>query len=170
MTSEAQLWSTVKRHLSPHGQFVRIESPLTERGIPDVAYCVRGVTGWLELKELDTWPKRTTTPLRVGHLTLEQMLFLEEWERNLGSAYGLLQVERDYLLLSVAQVRRVHERLATRAELITEALAFGTGKFPALEVIAALTGAPGRTTGAVAARERALARPRVERAKGDWTP
>jgi hypothetical protein len=140
LTSERALWHTVSRCLSPHGKFQRIESLDTGAGIPDVVYCVRGHAGWLELKEAGAWPSRPTTTLNVKHLTLEQVLFAETWERSRGASRLLLQVERDYLLLGPDQMRGLFERKLTRDMLAAGALAYGSGKFPTEAVVAVLTG------------------------------
>lgn len=141
MTSESGFWSVVRQRLSPYGRLQRIESHLTAQGIPDVVYSLLGHSGWLELKHLAAWPKRPTTPLHVPHLKLEQVLFLEDWERHpsRGRAHGLFQVADDYLLLAPAWVRRVHERSATRTDLLAHAAAHGAGSFPTVAVVRALT-------------------------------
>lgn len=134
MTTESDFWGVVRRHLSPYGRLQRIESHLTATGIPDVAYCLMGNAGWLELKHLNAWPKRSSTTLNVPHLKLEQVLFLEDWTRHpaRGHAYGLFQVAQDYLLLTPTTVRRVFERRATEDELLREALVHGAGTFPTI--------------------------------------
>lgn len=139
MTSERNLWTTTRRHLSPHGRLVRVESPLTEAGIPDVSYCLRGHAGWLELKEVAEWPKRATTPLRIPNLELEQVIFMETWEWADGSAHLLLQIEREYLLLSSDVTRGVLERKLTRSDVTTRASAWGRNVFPTAAVVKALT-------------------------------
>ena len=125
MTSERGLWGSLRKHLSPFGKLERIENA-AGIGTPDVAYCLRhptadGVTparsGWLELKELDAWPKRPLTPIRIPKLKLEQVLWLESWDRAGGAAHALLQVERAYFLLPPRTVRAIWDRQVTRAEI-----------------------------------------------------
>ena len=141
MSSESALWQTTKRGLSPFGRLVRIESPLTEPGIPDVIYCLLGHSGWIELKQIDSWPKRDTTALKIPHLRLEQVLFLENWCRRhaSGKAWGLFQIARDYLLLSPTSVRCIYERAVTRPEIIKNATVFESEKFPTQSIVKALT-------------------------------
>ena len=138
MTSERSLWSTARRHLSAYGQLQRIESPLVI-GIPDVCYCLLGHTGWLELKELDKWPVRPTTPVRIASLIIEQVIFAESWRRAGGAAHLLLQVGRAYVLLDASMMRRIFNRSAIRAEVELSALARGERVFPASAVVRALT-------------------------------
>ena len=139
--SESAFWTVVRKHLSPYGRLVRLESGLTEPGIPDVAYCFLGSAGWLELKSVAEWPKRATTPLRIDHLTLEQVLFLETWTRHpsRGQAHGLFRIDHDYLLLDAPLVRAVLERQVMRAQLIKRAVVHGAGIFPTVAIVKALS-------------------------------
>ncbi len=139
MTSERQLWHTTRRQLSDYGKLQRIESPLVS-GIPDVVYCLLGHTGWLELKEVDDWPVRPTTTLKIPSLTLEQVLFSESWSGVGGSAHLLLQVSRTYLLLTSSMMRKIFDQKAVRVEIELSALARGVGTFPRRPVVRALTG------------------------------
>ena len=50
--TERALWRTVRTALAPYGSLVRIENKV-ELGTPDVLYCLRGVTGLLELKQIN---------------------------------------------------------------------------------------------------------------------
>lgn len=104
MSSERALWVTARRHLTPYGKLVRIENAAS-LGTPDVCYCLLGRMGWLELKE-DRAP-RAGKPVRLESLKLEQVLFLEDWERAGGRAWLLAQLGRSYALLSPTEVRAV---------------------------------------------------------------
>ena len=137
MSSERQLWRVVKLNLGPYGKFVRIESD-TENGIPDVIYCVSGHSGWIELKEVAEWPTRQSTRVKVPSLKLEQVMFLESWEKNGGSAYLLLQIHRNYLLLNPKTVRKLWDGIL-RADLETQAVVVGQHHLPALAIIRVLT-------------------------------
>ena len=64
-------------------------------GTPDVCY----VGGWIELKELDKFPVRPTTPVRVRHFTPEQRAWHVSWEHHGGVSWVLLKVGKfDWLL------------------------------------------------------------------------
>lgn len=141
--SERALWTNTRKHLAPYGRLLRIESGLTEQGIPDVIYCIRGHTGWLELKFVKTWPLRESTPLRVDHLTLEQVLFAETWSAAGGTVHTLIQVERSYFLLDAPMTRRLQERAVTRLQMASGAVAHGEGTFPTVPVVKALMGRSG---------------------------
>lgn len=139
MTSERGLWVTLERNLGPYGALKRIECT-GAIGTPDVCYCLGGVTGWIELKEEDHWPKRSGTPITVRSLKLEQVCWLEDWAKLPGGrAFLLLQIVRTYMLLPATIVRPLFERRLNRVELIGSAVATGEGRFPTRAMYDSLT-------------------------------
>lgn len=68
---------------------------LVGAGTPDVNY----VGGWIELKQVKSWPKDIDRPLRVPHFTKEQRLWLKERREMGGNAWVLLQVKSEWLLI-----------------------------------------------------------------------
>lgn len=124
----------MKAGLSPYGRLVRVENPAAP-GTPDVYYSFPGGRrGWIELKHLDDWPMRHDTPIRIPHLTLDQVMWMEEETRMGGRAFLLLQIRRHYLLLLPPTVRLVWSCQLNGPELIFSALVVEEGSFPALEV------------------------------------
>lgn len=99
--------------MRPFGRSRRVEN-LIDLGTPDVAYTLRrlpvlpAVSGWLELKYISALPKRSNTPVRVGHLTLDQVNWIESEHAAGGRAWLLLQAGLVYMLLSALQVRRLY--------------------------------------------------------------
>lgn len=73
---------------------VPIESPL-ESGVPDVNF----LSGWIELKHLETWPVREDTIVQPRHFTPEQRLWLTKRCTAGGSAWLLLRVRREWCLV-----------------------------------------------------------------------
>jgi hypothetical protein len=78
-------------------------------GTPDVNYC----DGWIELKVLESWPARESTPARIDHFTQQQRVWLRRRWLIGGNAWLLLVVGREWLLfdgqtafLSVGKVSR----------------------------------------------------------------
>lgn len=112
MSSERALWHTVRKAWGPFGVLKRIENS-TETGTPDLSYCLMKHSGWIELKHLQAWPKRATTPLVVEHFTSAQADWLDEWSRAGGDAWLLLQVGREYALFTAAGARRLYRRELT---------------------------------------------------------
>ena len=80
------MWDALRpilRKLDP----VRIESPRTGSGTPDVNY----THGWIELKYMPKWPPRGG-PLRVRHFTKEQRAWHLRRRRAGGRSFVLLKV------------------------------------------------------------------------------
>jgi hypothetical protein len=140
----------MRKHLSPFGKLERVENS-AGIGTPDVCYCLsyptavgrsESVSGWLELKELDEWPKRATTPIRIPKLKIEQVLWLEAWHAAGGDAMMLLQVQREYFLLPPVAVRSIWNRAAIREQLQPFALSAldESGSFPTRNILKCLVG------------------------------
>lgn len=120
---------------------VRVENP-AHPGTPDINYCgymrLESFTsmqldqpptkinfnqlfeGWIELKELDKWPARASTIVRVEHFTPQQRIWLDRRWRSGGAAWVLLKVEQDWLLLTGEAAARVLGKV-TKGELISAA-------------------------------------------------
>jgi len=133
--TEAALWDTARGHLAPYGRLKRIENR-TDNGTPDVYYSFPGARrGWIELKHLDQWPAWPDTPLRIEHLTLEQVLWLEDETRMGGRAFLLLQVDRTYCLLNSWHARLIYEGKMDQAKLRKMALVCEEPPFPAYDIV-----------------------------------
>ena len=100
--SEKSLWTFtrngVKSVVPSHELHIeRIENGVA-LGTPDVNYCIRGQAGWIELKFLPEWPKRSTTLVRVDHFTKEQRIFLHNYSMAGGRCFVWVQVKDEYFL------------------------------------------------------------------------
>lgn len=132
MPNESQLWETMRNALRPFGSLKRIENKL-EEGTPDVNFALtfprtgRTVSGWCELKHLEAWPKRPTTMVAIRHLTVDQVLFLENWR---GLAFLLLRVGACYMVHSRHTARRIYERQLNTKGVLAAAEVTGHGAFP----------------------------------------
>jgi hypothetical protein len=82
-------------------------------GTPDINCTL----GWIELKYVESWPVRETTPLAVPHFTPQQRAWIGRRARLGGFVCVLLKVGREWLLFDGSQAA---ERLgtATRRELL----------------------------------------------------
>jgi hypothetical protein len=138
--SEHSLWNQLRTHLTPFGRLVRVENRC-EPGTPDVAYCLSArdrvamVSGWIELKAVKA-PARPDTPVKFRELTLEQVVWLENWP---GHAWLLARVDREYLLLRKWYVRRAYDG-ATLGQLRKVAAVHSGPRFPTAALLDALTG------------------------------
>lgn len=110
--TERNSWKALRERLRPFGKVVRVEN-VVGPGTPDVCYCLRGVTGWLEMKHANKWPARETTPLVIPSLTLDQVLWMKEWEQAGGTAWLYLTVGPVEFLLTPAQATTIFEKRLT---------------------------------------------------------
>ena len=91
---EKQIWQTIRSKLNDF--FIqRIETSI-ERGIPDVHYCVQGVSGWLEGKYLKS-PKRENTKLKLK-LSIEQIAWHKSYSYNGGLVYLIVKKDKKIYL------------------------------------------------------------------------
>lgn len=90
-------------------------------GTPDV----NCTCGWIELKQLDGWPVRANTPVRIDHFTPQQKVWLiRRWLIQGDGAWLLIKVKREWLLLTGDNVQFVGKW--TQAELRSICLAIET--------------------------------------------
>ncbi len=97
-----------------------VENPCRP-GTPDVNY----IEGWIELKWVESWPKRESTPVRLPHFTPHQKLHLRRRWRMGGNAYLLLQVDQDWFLFAGEEAAIIVGQ-ANRAVLEERSLAHWT--------------------------------------------
>ena len=145
--SESGYWGDhVRPALAPFGVLTRIENAV-DLGTPDVAYCLRlkplvpAVAGWIELKVLENLPARGSTPVRIDHLTWEQVRWGEMWVEAGGLAWMLLRAGDRHILMKPPWPRRIFKGEVTAPDLVNGADAFGIGKFPKGKVLKCLTNA-----------------------------
>lgn len=117
--SENQFWTNAKtalRGLDPQ----RIEG--ARAGTPDVNYA----DGWIELKQVDSWPAREDTPLRIAHYTPEQRTWHLRRSLAGGRIWVLLQVDRTVILLEGRVASEILGKV-TRTELLAAATRYWEG-------------------------------------------
>lgn len=102
--SERTQWDICREALSgPSTDLIRVENPAWP-GTPDVNYCIGYFEGWIELKNVATWPVREKTPLRVEHFTSQQRTWLTRRSQAGGTVWVLLRVAPIEWLLFEGQV------------------------------------------------------------------
>lgn len=99
--SEAALWRHVRTRLRKYGHLERVENAVSS-GTPDLNYCLRWrdrvAEGWIELKQIDKWPRNQRTAVRVDHFTQIQRIWLNHRCLLGGRAFVLLQVGQTRML------------------------------------------------------------------------
>lgn len=88
-------------------------------GTPDLSF----VEAWMELKRIESWPKRAETFVRVRDFTPKQRAWLKRRHRAGGKVYFLLQAGRDWILLPGHVAADIVDR-STKQELIDEAIKY----------------------------------------------
>ncbi len=91
---EKLIWKQIRDKL-PNYFIQRIETQV-ERGIPDVHFCVNGISGWIEGKYLET-PKRENTKLKLK-LTVEQIAWHKTYIHYGGLVYIIVKKNKEIYL------------------------------------------------------------------------
>lgn len=95
MPRESHSWAYARGRLAPFGQLVRVENGVM-KGFPDTVYCLISVCGLLEMKAT------------LQSLTIEQVLFAEQWHAAGGLCHALLRADRRWFLLDPPGMRRAY--------------------------------------------------------------
>lgn len=133
MLENASMRKTIVRLLKPlHA--VSVENGMTHPGTPDVSYA----GGWIELKAMEHWPVRPTTPLRVPHFTPQQRIWLMRRYRAGGRVFLLLTVGNDWLLFK-GSVAAMHLGYNPKSTLYDWAMATWSGTPPQEELLKCLS-------------------------------
>lgn len=115
MRSESAMWKALRPFLiAAKLDPVRVENPI-HPGTPDVNLATGA---WIELKSVDRWPARAETPLRIGHFTPQQRVFLyRRWKHAPGTTFLLMEVRaaRQWLLFDGNVAAKVVGRVTTSA-------------------------------------------------------
>lgn len=97
MALESHVWSRAREKLSPFGMLIRLENAVYT-GTPDVVYCLRKVTGFIETKAT------------IQSLKLEQVMFGEQWALRGGLWHMLLMADNEWFLFNARGARGLHDR------------------------------------------------------------
>jgi hypothetical protein len=139
--AEKDLWAILRDRVKTIGHFERIEN-MVGVGMPDVTYCVRGVEGFIELKQIKEFPARAGTVVSVDHYTPQQRIWARRRISAGGRVYLLLEVVRPTptYFLYWSEWSRVHLGVtATESDCRRSALVTGVGKFPTPDLIREIT-------------------------------
>jgi len=120
---EQLAWDNIKPDMAGRFIFKRIENQIGEATPDVIARNNSGSTFWLELKALDSWPKRRTTLPLKNAFEPGQVPFLRQWigSERLGLAFVLLRVAGIYYLLNP----KLDIREMTSEEIVDTAICSG---------------------------------------------
>jgi hypothetical protein len=141
---ESAFWSTIRSHLAPFGKLVRIENTI-EPGTADAFYALRRPgrnavgQGWLEVKSIEAYPVRPSTPIRIEHLTKEQVDFARDWTAAGTPVHMLLRAPPWVMLFDARGIRGVYERAVTANDGPAVARVAAMNKFPTGPILRELT-------------------------------
>ncbi|MCK9597672.1 MAG: hypothetical protein M0R06_01450 [Sphaerochaeta sp.] len=106
--TEKSLWRYLQVNMKGRWDACRHEDGVTV-GVPDVSYGINGRNGWIELKVMNDYPKRTKF-LDIKNLTGDQRHWINNRYRRGGSCWILLKVKHDYVLFSGRVVFEIGQR------------------------------------------------------------
>ena len=80
-------------------------------GIPDLSFGINGVNGWIELKQIEKWPKKQITKVKPKKFTSEQINWINKREKKGGHCFILVKIEKEYFLFYPNWAKRIKEGL-----------------------------------------------------------
>ena len=97
--NETGVWNYIKNGMICTGWHTsRIESS-AGNGIPDVSFGIKGVSGWIELKYIAEWPKRTLTKVKLP-LRPEQKHWIKARGELSGNVWVICRIEEYFFILT----------------------------------------------------------------------
>lgn len=110
MGLESAMWNSLKNSIGKYWDATRHEDKLS-RGVPDVSFGTRGLSGWIELKALLNWPKRPETVVSLPHYTAQQRLWLWNRGKHCNTIWLLVRVGNLWLLFDHVVAQNVGKNL-----------------------------------------------------------
>lgn len=107
--SESNLWRNMRERMHPYWDEATRHEDKFNSGIADVSFVCGGEHGWIELKQMDAWPKRPGTIVRCKHYTTQQRNFLKAKGEHGGNAWLFAKIGREYLLFDWRQAQQFGE-------------------------------------------------------------
>jgi len=96
--SESAMWRNMRERMHPHWQEATRHEDKFNAGIADLSFVCGNMHGWIELKQMDAWPKRPGTIVSCKHYTAVQRAFLKAKGRHGGNAWLFVKIGREYML------------------------------------------------------------------------
>ena len=106
---EQKLYDWLQRKIGGRVFMERVENRLIKRDTPDLYLQWVGTSGWAELKQLPTFPKRPTTAVHLPKWTTGQRYWALRHATHGGTTWLLLQVGHDLFIVDAAHAARESE-------------------------------------------------------------
>ena len=96
--SESNMWRNMRKRMHPYWDEATRHEDKFNTGIADVSFVAAVEHGWIELKQMDLWPKRASTIVRCRHFTAQQRNFLKAKGRAGGNTWLFAKIGHEYML------------------------------------------------------------------------
>lgn len=96
---EGKLWDTIRQLMGNSWEAERIENRLNS-GVPDVAYSMRGLHGWLELKVVTKISVDSSKIIKIPHFVDTQRNWIYKHGSRGGHVYILLKLVNEYFVFN----------------------------------------------------------------------
>ena len=83
--------------------FIRAIEDKASAGTPDVFYCFKGISGWIEIKHIKEEPKKNL--FKIAHYTLLQHLWLQQHQYAGGRSWLFIRIKDTCYLLKVEDLK-----------------------------------------------------------------
>ena len=86
--------------------FVQSHEDLHSTGIPDLSFSVKGVNGWIELKQIEKW-SGSGKKAKPKKFTSSQINWLKRANKHGGYCFVLVKVDMEYYLFDADQAKYI---------------------------------------------------------------
>lgn len=122
---ETKFWGKISMAMSGAWDAQRHEDKIS-LGIPDVSFGFKGKNGWIELKYLEDYPKKESSPIRIKHFTPEQKIWLEVRQMFGGNCWVLIGISKDIYLFKAEDLTGIGVNL-NRNQFMKKAFSYLAG-------------------------------------------
>lgn len=126
---EAKVFAKIKNALHPCPiSLKRVENSM-DTGTPDVYFTAVSNEGWIELKQIKSFPKRESTPIKIPFRPGQYAWLMSRYHMNPStSGYLLIQIEDVLFLFKNEQIQEVY----TREELLNKCCFMSNNRWSAI--------------------------------------
>jgi len=112
MKPEQKTWKNLREKMRGQWKADRIETETID-GFPDVVYTCDGVTGYIELKHLPSFPVRADTHVKLHRFTRQQLNFALNVKHYGGKSWMFVEVGHELFLFDPDAMNAIYDGVAT---------------------------------------------------------